>query len=51
MFAVLISATSWSTYFGGFMLPALVGNIAGGVAMVAALGHAQVKSGEDHAVK
>lgn len=51
MFAVLIGATSWPTYFGGFMLPSLAGNIAGGVAMVAALGHAQVKSGEGHAVR
>ncbi len=48
MFGVLTGVTPWSTYVTGFLLPALAGNITGGVALVAALGHAQVKAGEDH---
>jgi formate/nitrite transporter FocA (FNT family) len=38
MFGVLIGAVSWPIYFGKFMPPTLAGNIAGGVALVAALG-------------
>jgi formate-nitrite transporter family protein len=36
---------SVASAFGGFILPALVGNTLGGVALVAALNHAQVVSG------
>lgn len=32
---------------GGFMVPALIGNIIGGVSLVAALNHAQVVAGEE----
>jgi formate/nitrite transporter FocA (FNT family) len=32
----------WGTYISSFMIPALVGNAAGGLAFVAALNHAQV---------
>jgi formate/nitrite transporter FocA (FNT family) len=35
----------WGRALMGFTAPALIGNIAGGVLMVAALNHAQVKSG------
>jgi formate/nitrite transporter FocA (FNT family) len=38
---------SWSHALGGFTLPALIGNIIGGVALVACLNHAQVNAGED----
>jgi formate/nitrite transporter FocA (FNT family) len=38
---------SWSTYFTAFFSPTLLGNIVGGVALVAALGHAQVVGGKD----
>jgi formate/nitrite transporter FocA (FNT family) len=34
----------WATFLGEFMLPALVGNIVGGLVFVAALNHAQVAS-------
>ncbi|MGI8555968.1 MAG: formate/nitrite transporter family protein [Pyrinomonadaceae bacterium] len=40
-YAVLTGAVGWSAYFG-WMLPTLLGNITGGVALVAVLGHAQV---------
>jgi formate/nitrite transporter FocA (FNT family) len=38
---------SWSQALGGFVVPALIGNIIGGVGLVACLNHAQVKAGED----
>ncbi len=34
-------------FLGGFLLPTLVGNILGGIALVAALNHAQVVAGSD----
>ena len=37
---------SWAAALGGFTLPALLGNILGGVPLVAALNHAQVTAGE-----
>lgn len=37
---------SWGTVFGGFIVPALIGNIIGGVTLVAMLNHAQVVAGE-----
>jgi formate-nitrite transporter family protein len=41
-YAVAIGSVSWSEYFGNFMIPTLIGNILGGVTLVAALNHAQV---------
>ncbi len=41
-YAVAIKAVSWSEYFGKFMIPTLIGNILGGVTLVAALNHAQI---------
>ncbi|MCU0542248.1 MAG: formate/nitrite transporter family protein [Oscillatoriaceae cyanobacterium Prado104] len=41
-YAVAIGDVSWSEYFGKFMIPTLIGNILGGVTLVAALNHAQV---------
>ncbi len=41
-YAILTGAGEWSDYFGRWMIPTLVGNIIGGVSLVAALGHAQV---------
>lgn len=35
---------AWSTYLGGFLLPTLLGNIIGGVSLVAFLNYAQVAS-------
>lgn len=42
IYAVLTGITDWSTYIGGWLFPTLLGNIAGGVSLVAVLGHAQV---------
>jgi formate/nitrite transporter FocA (FNT family) len=38
---------AWRDAIGGFILPALIGNVLGGLTMVAALNHAQATSGED----
>ncbi len=37
---------TWAQAFGSYVLPTLIGNILGGVALVAALSHAQVMAGE-----
>jgi formate/nitrite transporter FocA (FNT family) len=45
-----VGQKEWLTVLGGFIFPALVGNILGGVTLVATLNHAQVvagKQGED----
>jgi formate-nitrite transporter family protein len=44
-YLVAIGNISFFEYLIGFMLPALVGNIIGGVTIVAAINHAQVVSG------
>jgi formate/nitrite transporter FocA (FNT family) len=40
-----MGGASWGKVLGGFVLPALIGNIIGGVTLVAALNHAQVVAG------
>jgi formate/nitrite transporter FocA (FNT family) len=40
-------ASKWGHVLGGWLLPTLIGNILGGVTLVAALNHAQVVSGEE----
>lgn len=45
LFLVMTGVTSWFAYFSGYMIPALFGNILGGVALVSALNHAQVIAG------
>ncbi len=45
LFLVMTGAQSWWSYFGGYLMPTLIGNILGGVALVSALNHAQVMSG------
>ncbi|MGH9488107.1 MAG: formate/nitrite transporter family protein [Terriglobales bacterium] len=42
LYLVITGATSWSCYATGFFLPSLLGNIIGGVALVGALGYAQL---------
>lgn len=42
LYLVNIGAISWLTYWIGFMLPTLIGNILGGVTLVAVLNFAQV---------
>ena len=44
-YLVSTGAASWGTFFGGFFVPALCGNVLGGVALVAVLNHWQVVSG------
>jgi formate/nitrite transporter FocA (FNT family) len=39
----------WGDPFTRFVIPSLLGNIVGGVMLVAGLTHAQVVSGEDEA--
>jgi formate/nitrite transporter FocA (FNT family) len=46
-YAALRGMVSWSRLLGGYMLPTLLGNILGGVVLVALLGHAQVESGQE----
>ncbi len=49
LYLVMIGARSWFDYLGGYMLPTLIGNILGGVALVSALNHAQVVAGFEKA--
>jgi len=42
LYLVMTGTLSWLGYFWGFMAPMLLGNILGGVSMVAVLNHAQV---------
>ena len=43
-FLIVTKSISWGTYIVQFFLPTLLGNVIGGLALVAALGHAQVVS-------
>jgi len=45
LFQVTTGVQPWWSYLGGYLIPALIGNIIGGVALVSALNHAQVISG------
>jgi formate-nitrite transporter family protein len=45
LFLVMTGAKSWLSAVGGYMLPTLIGNVLGGVALVSALNHAQVIAG------
>ena len=45
-FVVVTKSVSWTAYFAHFFVPTLLGNIVGGVSLVAALGHAQVVGGK-----
>jgi formate-nitrite transporter family protein len=47
LYLVLTHAISWGTYLTSFFFPTLLGNIVGGVSVVAALGHAQVVGGKE----
>ena len=46
LFLVVTKSVSWGTYLIQFFIPTLLGNIVGGVSLVAALGHAQVVGGK-----
>ncbi|MBV9768727.1 MAG: formate/nitrite transporter family protein [Bryobacterales bacterium] len=45
LFLVMTGVKSWFAFMGGYMIPTLIGNVLGGVAMVSALNHAQVIAG------
>jgi len=45
LYLVMSGGASWADFFVGFLIPTLLGNIVGGVALVALLNHAQVTSG------
>ncbi len=45
LFVVVTNSVSWAIYLAHFFVPTLLGNIIGGVSLVAALGHAQVVGG------
>jgi formate/nitrite transporter FocA (FNT family) len=45
LYLVMADERNWFAYLGGYMVPTLIGNILGGVALVSALNHAQVVSG------
>jgi formate/nitrite transporter FocA (FNT family) len=42
LYLVMTGRLAWLSYLGGYMAPSLIGNVAGGVALVSALNHAQV---------
>jgi formate/nitrite transporter FocA (FNT family) len=44
-FLVFIRESNWSEFWLGFLIPSLIGNILGGVLLVALLNHAQVVAG------
>ena len=46
-FLVVTNLISWKVYFLQFLFPTLLGNVIGGVSLVAALGHAQVAGGKN----
>ena len=46
LFLVFTKSISFAGYFVQFFIPTLIGNIIGGVSLVAALGHAQVVGGK-----
>ena len=45
-FAAISGITSWRAYWIGFFMPTLLGNIIGGVSLVAALARGQVVGGK-----
>ncbi len=47
LFLIVTKSISWGTYFTQFFLPTLIGNVVGGLSLVAALGHAQVVGGKE----
>lgn len=50
-YLVVTGVESWGAYFLHFFVPTLLGNIIGGVSLVAFLGHAQVVAGKETLVQ
>jgi formate/nitrite transporter FocA (FNT family) len=48
LYLVVTAQASLGTYFIGFMIPALLGNVIGGLVLVTWLNHAQVVAGDGH---
>ena len=46
-FLIVTKVITWKVYVAQFLLPTLLGNVIGGFALVAALGHAQVVGGKE----
>lgn len=46
-FLIVTKFISWKVYLAQFLVPTLLGNVIGGFALVAALGHAQVVGGKE----
>lgn len=46
-FLIVLGDQTWSGYFRRFFVPTFLGNIVGGVSLVAFLGHAQVVAGKE----
>ena len=46
-YAAFAGVVTWGEYLTGFLLPTLLGNVVGGVGLVALLAHAQVKAEGD----
>ncbi len=47
-YLALAGIASWPAMMGGFLVPALIGNVIGGVVLVAMLNHGQVGADGDH---
>jgi formate/nitrite transporter FocA (FNT family) len=47
LYGVFGGHVGWGDYFARFLIPTLLGNIIGGVSLVAAINHAQVVSGKE----
>jgi len=45
-YLVVTGTLSWGSYFTKFMIPTFLGNVLGGVILVAALNHAQATAGK-----
>lgn len=48
LFLVWTGALSWWHFAGGYAVPTLIGNVIGGVSLVAALNHGQVVAGRNN---
>jgi formate-nitrite transporter family protein len=46
-FLIVTKVITWKIYLAQFLIPTLLGNVIGGMALVAALGHAQVVGGKE----
>jgi len=45
-YMAIAGLSSWGEVCGNYLLPSFIGNVIGGVALVAAINHAQIVSGK-----